>query len=312
LDLKRKSEAVRYVRHARPDLYQTGLYRRAILIAVAGNVLLAASKGLVAWTSGSSAVLADASNSLSDVIYSGFMAFGLWLSQRPADASHPQGHGRFEPLVSLVIGAMMGLAGYAAIAESIARFRSGAVAIEPGWPTVALLGSGLVKIQMYRLVNRLGRQAHSPAIQASARDNLSDVFTSAAAWLGVLGSSYVSPWLDPAAGVAVSLWIFRMAAEIWMENLGYLTGREALPEVVERIEAAALAVPGVLGVNQVIADHVGPRVRVDMHIDVDGELTLNAAHAIADQVQAQVEALPQVDLAHIHAEPVAVQVESRG
>ena len=192
--MKRKGETVQYVRHSIPDLQQAGLYRQAILIAVVGNVLLAVSKGLVAWASGSSAVLADASNSLSDVLYSGFMAFGLWLSQRPADASHPQGHSRFEPLVSLVIGAMMGLAGYAAIGESIARFRSGAVAIEPGWPTVALLGSGLVKIQMYRLVNRLGRQAHSPAIQASAQDNLSDVFTSTAAWLGVLRKM---SWLRP-------------------------------------------------------------------------------------------------------------------
>jgi divalent metal cation (Fe/Co/Zn/Cd) transporter len=102
-----------------------------------------------------------------------------------------------------------------------------------------------------------------------------------------------------------------MATEIWWENLGYLTGREAMPGLVERIVAAAGAVPGVLGVHQVIADHVGPQVRVDIHIDVDGEITLNAAHAIADQVQAQIEALPQVDWAHIHVEPVVMQGESR-
>jgi len=302
--LKRKGETIQRVRYSRPDGQQISLYRRAILIAVLGNVLLAAGKGVVAWASGSSAVLADAINSLSDVLYSGFMAFGLWLSQRPADASHPQGHSRFEPLVSLLIGAMMGLAGYTAVSEAIARFRSGALAIEPGWPTVALIGSSLVKIQMYRVVTRLGRQAHSPAIQASARDNLSDVFTSAAAWLGVLGSRYLTPLLDPAAGVAVSLWIFRMAAEVWWENLGYLTGRAAQAELVETIATQAATVPGVLGVHQIIADHVGPQVRADIHVDVDGEITLNAAHAIADQVQAQIEALPQVDLAHIHVEPV--------
>ncbi len=67
--------------------------------------------------------------------------------------------------------------------------------------------------------------------------------------------------------------------------------------------AAALAVPGVLDVHQVIADYVGPQIRVDMHIHVNSEMTLRQAHAIADQVQAQVEALPGVDLSFVHVEP---------
>jgi divalent metal cation (Fe/Co/Zn/Cd) transporter len=62
-------------------------------------------------------------------------------------------------------------------------------------------------------------------------------------------------------------------------------------------------VPGVLDVHQVIADHVGPKLRVDMHIDVDGEITLREAHAIADQVEAKVEALSRVSLAFVHVEP---------
>lgn len=303
--MTRQHDTIQTIRHTRPNAAQVSLYHRAILVAVVGNVLLAAGKGLVAWTSGSSALLADASNSVSDVFYSGFMALGLWLSQRPADATHPQGHGRFEPLVSLLIGLMMGLAGYVAASEAIARFRSGAVAIAPGWPTVALVVSALVKFQMYRVVRGLGRRAHSPAIQAAARDNLSDVFTSVAAWLGVLGSRWVSPWLDPAAGIVVSVWILRMAGEIWWENLGYLTGRQAAPDLVERVVASAGQVPGVLGVHQVVADHIGPRVRVDVHVDVEGTLTLNAAHAISDRVQDAIEALPQVDWAHVHVEPVA-------
>jgi divalent metal cation (Fe/Co/Zn/Cd) transporter len=102
-----------------------------------------------------------------------------------------------------------------------------------------------------------------------------------------------------------------MAAEVWWENLGYLTGRAAESELVEQIAARAATVPGVLGVHQIIADHVGPQVRADIHIDVDGELTLNAAHAIADQVQVQVEALRQVDLAHVHVEPAPPALQAK-
>jgi cation diffusion facilitator family transporter len=291
------------VRLEHPDHQRRRLYRQAIQFAIVGNVLLAAAKGVVAWFSGSSAVFSDAANSLSDTLYSLLMAVGLHLAQQPADESHPQGHGRFEPLVSLFIAVAMVAAGFTAMREGVLRFLSGAMAIEPGWPTVALVGSALVKVAMYMRVGRMGRLAHSPAIQASARDNLSDVLTSTAAMLGVWGSRLVHPLFDPVAGVVVSLWIFRAAGEILSENLGYLTGRRAPEELVDQIVVAASSVPGVLDVHQVIADHVGPQVRVDMHIDVDGEMTLRQAHAIADRVQVEVEALPTVDLAFVHVEP---------
>jgi len=294
---------LQYVRRQSPDPRRQRLYRQAILIAILGNALLAAAKGGVAWYSGSSAVLSDAANSLSDTLYSLMMAAGLYLAQRPADRSHPQGHSRFEPLVSLLIVVAMGIAGFTAMREGVARFLSGVVGIAPAWPTAALVGSAALKVAMFLLVGRIGRRAYSPAIRASARDNLSDVLASVAALLGVWGSRFVHPLLDPAAGVVVSLWIFRTAWEILYENLGYLTGRSAPRELSGQIAAAASAVPGVLGVHQVIADYVGPRLRVDMHIDVDGEITLCNAHAIADQVREEVEMLPQVDLAFVHVEP---------
>ncbi len=295
--------AFQRVRREHLDPHRQRLYQQAILIAIVGNGLLVVTKAAVARLSDSSAVLSDAVNSLSDTLYSLLMAAGLYFAQQPADESHPQGHSRFEPLVSMLIAVAMGAAGFTAMREGVLRFLSGATAIEPGWPTAALVGSVLVKVAMYLLVGRIGRLVHSPAIRASARDNLADVLASTAALLGVWGSRLVHPLFDPVAGVVVSLWIFRTTWEILYENLGYLTGRGAPPELTVQIVAAASAVPGVLGVHQVIADHVGPRLRADIHIDVDGEMTLRQAHAIADQVQARVEALPVVDLAFIHVEP---------
>jgi cation diffusion facilitator family transporter len=295
------------IRQEPPDHTRQGLYRQAILIALLGNLILTAAKGVVAWFSGSSAVFADAANSLSDVLYSALMAAGLYMAQQPPDRSHPQGHSRFEPLVSLLIALAMTGAGLTALRESVRRFLAGAASIQPGWPTAVLIGSALAKVVMYLLVKGIGQRARSPAIRASARDNLSDVLTSTAALIGVLGSDLIHPALDPAAGMLVALWIFRAAWEIFYENIGYLTGRGAPPETMSQIVDSASAVPGVLGVHQVIADHVGPTLRVDMHIDLDGEITLRQAHAIADQVQAQVEALPEVELAFVHAEPVERQ-----
>ncbi|MGD2104782.1 MAG: cation diffusion facilitator family transporter [Anaerolineae bacterium] len=294
---------IRNVRHESLDRSRRALYRRATVAAIVGNAVLAAAKGVVAWKAGSSAVLSDAANSLSDTFYSAMMVAGLYLAQQPADETHPQGHSRFEPMVSLFIAVAMGLAGFTAVGEGVRRFRGGGMAVAPTWPTVALVGSAVVKLLMYRLLVDWGRRARSPALRASARDNLADVLASLAAWVGVLGSNVVHPVVDPLAGIAVALWIFRAMWEVLRENLGYLTGRGAPPEVIGDIVDAASAVPGVLDVHQVIADYVGPELRVDMHVDVDGNLTLDEAHAIGEDVQEAVQHLDNVDLAFVHVEP---------
>jgi len=297
------SHELRSVRHEPPDPLRQRLYRRAILISLVGNSLLTAAKGAVAWLSGSSALLSDAANSLSDMLYSILMALGLYVAHQPPDETHPQGHSRFEPLVGLLISLAMAIAGITAIREGARRFVGGAASIGLAWPTAVLLASALGKIAMFWSVRDLGQSADSPAICASARDNLSDVLSSLAAMVGVLGSRFVHPLLDPAAGVLVALWIFRGVWEILRENLGYLTGRGAPPEVAAKILRVASSVPGVVNVHQVIADYVGPKLRVDMHIDVDGGIPLREAHAIGEQVAERVEALPKVGLAFVHVEP---------
>ncbi|HPB39981.1 MAG TPA: cation transporter, partial [Flexilinea sp.] len=87
---------------------------QALIITLAGNLILALSKLYVAHVSGSSALRADAYNSLSDVLYSVTLVIGMMIAIRPADISHPQGHRRFEPLVGLLISFSMAWAGYQA------------------------------------------------------------------------------------------------------------------------------------------------------------------------------------------------------
>jgi cation diffusion facilitator family transporter len=292
------------VRDQEMDLARSRLYRRAIWIAVLGNGLLAATKGLVAWLSGSTAVLATAVDSLTDLVYTGFMAWGLYSSQQPADESHPQGHARIEPLVSTAIALMMGLAGFQVARRAISQLLGEPAHFDWGWPAVVLVGSALVKVVMYFEVRRLGDRAHSPAIRASARDNLADIFSSAAALLGVIAARWFYPLADPLAGLIVSAWIFRNALGILVENVGYLTGRAPSSELLAHIHDAASGIRGVLGVHQVIADHVGPQVRVDLHVDVDGALPFHAAHDISDAVREAVEALDEVDQAFVHLEPI--------
>ena len=294
---------MRWVRDYAPQPDVARQYRRAIIITVVGNVLLAVSKGAVAILSGSVALYADAANSVSDVVYSFLMVFGLWMAQRPPDLSHPQGHSRFEPLVGLMVTLSMTFAGYEAARAAITRFLQGGMAVEPGWPTVVLLASAVVKAGMYWEIRRCARDLKSPTLATTARDNISDVLTSVAAFIGAAGSKFISPLTDPIAGILVALWILRAAFTAAKENLGFLTGAGASSELRNQIVEIAASVPGVQRVHHTMTEYVGPRLVIDLHVNVDGKMSLDEAHAISDEVIYRLEQLPEVDRAYVHIEP---------
>lgn len=287
--------------HVEPFLRR--LYTQAGIIALVGNVLLLVAKGVVAMLSGSTAIYADAANSASDVAYSVLMIVGLWLSLRPPDASHPHGHRRFEPLVSLLIGIMMALAGLQAARTGIRVWREGP---EPVTSVLALMIPVVtvgIKAGMYTRVNRMAHEAGSPALAASARDNLSDVVASGMALLGVLASRWLFAAADPLAALLVSIWILRAAWDVLHLSVRQLTGGAAPPELTNDVIDAVRSVPGILDVHQVIIEYVGPQVRADIHINMPGDASLEATHHVSDEVRHAVEALREVDHAFVHVEP---------
>lgn len=278
-------------------------YRTAGYIALAGNLALFGAKGLVAWTSQSSAIYADAANSGSDVAYSLLMMLGLWLAVQPADRGHPHGHQRIEPMVSLVIGAMMTVAGVAAARAGYQAWRHGPQPIVSTWALIIPIVTALVKAGMYYVVRRLGRATASPAILASAKDNLSDVLTSGVALLGVATSRLALPAADPLAALIVSLWIFRNAFSVLSEAVRHLIGGAASREMDEVIIGVVSVLPGVRGIEQLITQFVGPKLWIDIHILADGGQPLDETHALSHAVRAAIEALPEVDHAFVHVEP---------
>ena len=294
---------MRWVRDHTPQPQVQSLYRKALLVTMLGNTVLAVSKALVAYLSGSVALYADAANSISDVIYSMLMVWGLWIALSPPDLSHPQGHSRFEPLVGLLVTLSMGVAGYQAARMSIERFLQGGSVVEPGWPTAVLLASAGIKLGMYFFIRQVAHKLESPTLETTARDNLSDVLTSSAAFVGALGSTFIHPLTDPLAGLLVAGWIFRSVISTGKENLGFLTGAGASSKLRDQVVATAESVPGVQRVHHTMTEYAGPKLVVDLHINVDGQMTLQEAHGIADEVIHRLESMPEVDRAYVHIEP---------
>ena len=294
---------MRWVRDYKPQQDQNKLYRTALIITVTGNLLLASGKGIVAWLTGSAAIYADAANSISDVVYSLLMVVGLYMAIQPPDLSHPQGHARFEPLVGLIVTLSMAFAGFEAARNSYVRYLSGGEAIALDLPTFVLLASAAIKAWMFITIRRIGKKLRSPTLATTAKDNLSDVLTSVAAFIGVLGSSLIHPLADPIAGFCVAAWIFRQVYLVGKENLGFLTGRGATKEETEEFIKAAESIPGVIRVHHIVTDYVGPKLMLDLHINVEGTKTLNEVHTISDAVINRLQEFPEVDRAYVHIEP---------
>jgi cation diffusion facilitator family transporter len=294
---------IQLVRNIKPDPQAKRSFRKALIITLAGNALLATGKAYASWLTGSAALYADAANSVSDVLYSLLMILGLWLAMQPPDISHPQGHSRFEPLVGLAIAASMTIAGYEAGRTAIMRMISGGAAIDPGLPTIVLIISAVVKIGMYIAMMRIARRLNNPTLKTVAKDNFNDVLASGGVFLGALGSSLLHPLLDPIAGGVVALLIFKAAFEAAKENLAFLTGAGASEEMRQLIIDTANSVPGVKNVHHVMTEYVGPKLVIDVHINADGNLPLKQTHAINDNVIHALEKLPDVDRAYVHLEP---------
>lgn len=295
---------MQWIREHQPDPSVIRAYYLALIITLGGNFLLAAGKGIAAYLTGSTALYADAANSVADLVYSIAMVVGLWMVTRPPDLSHPQGHARFEPLVGLVVSLMMGIAGYEALRTSIDRFFAGGAVISTGFPAVILAASAFTKLAMFIIINNLAKKTHSPSLRVTARDNLGDVLSSTAAFIGILGSSLLHPLLDPIAGLLVSLWIFRAAFAAGRENLAYLTGAGADEELRQKLIDTANNVEGVSRVHHMMSDYVGPKLVIDMHINLPGHASLDEVHDVSDRVIAALEAIPEVDRAYVHVEPL--------
>ena len=278
--------------------------RRVGLLVLLANALLVAAKGAVWWSTGSLAVGSEAVNSLADVAYSVVVLGGLYLTTRPPDFSHPHGHERIEPFVSLFVAVGVFAAGGAVLWRSVTTVLSGDVAVTASPAAVGVLaGTAVVKYALYRYCLAVGDRTRSPAVRATALDNRNDILTASAALVGVLGGRFGVAILDPLAAGVVSFGILYTGWEIVEDNVDYLVGSAPPEDLRADIIRRALAHPEVKGAHDVVAHYVGPEIDVSLHIEVEGDRTLREAHDIETAVVESIRSLAEVDDVFVHVDP---------
>lgn len=277
-----------------------------VLFSVAGNAVMAVLKLLAGLAGNSFALVADAMESVSDVLSSVLVFFGLKYASRPADQNHPYGHGRIEPLLTFTVVGFLVISATLIARESIHNIQTPHGMPAP-W-TLWFLGAViLLKEGLFQFVTWKNKSIGSSSLRADAWHHRSDAITSLAAFAGISLAVFAGDRFekadDWAALFAAGIIVFS-AFNLSRPAFGHLMDEQIYDGLVAVIRGHAAAVEGVSGIEKCFIRKYGLQYSVDVHVLVDGKLTVAEGHAIAhrfkDSLTAAIPAIAQV---LVHIEP---------
>lgn len=276
------------------------------------NFLLLIFKFVSGIVGHSAAMIADAVHSLSDFVTDILVLVFVKISSKPADKDHRYGHGKFETLATAIIGAVLlavGIGIFYQGATSIYAVYNGQVLSSPGYIALIAAAVSIVsKEAVYWYTVIKGKKLNSQAVVANAWHHRSDAFSSIGTLLGIGGAILGGEkWavLDPIAAVVVSIFIVKVAISILNGSLQELL-EHALPKTVqEEIKQLILSVDGVSEPHHLRTRRVGSNYAIEVHIRMDGNLSLNEAHHITSLVEKKLkEKYGEGTNLSVHAEPL--------
>ncbi|MEC8939782.1 MAG: cation diffusion facilitator family transporter [SAR324 cluster bacterium] len=276
---------------------------KVTLLGLAANLILALAKGFIGIIANSSALIADAGHSVSDLLSDGITLWAVRMSSIPKDKNHPYGHGKFETVGSFIIALLLLFTGIGVAGHVFNRMDAPVV---PG--TIALWMAGIaiiVKEALFHVTRMVGRRTGSRVLMANAWHHRSDAISSVAALLGIAGAQLGIPLMDPIAGMLVAGLIIKTGIDIGYESIRELTDETVEEDVISELGKIMSGIEGVDHYHEMRARRMGPHLLVDMHIQVDSMMSISAAHQVAERVRLEIlEKLPAVNevLVHVDAE----------
>ena len=271
------------------------------------NILLSTGKFIFGTLVASVAMVADALNNLSDAASSLVQIVGFKLASKKPDREHPFGHGRMEYVAGLVITFLILYMGVELVKRSIMAI----IHPEPLEFSVisifVMIFSILVKIYMYFYNHLIGRKIDSVAMEATAKDSLSDVVATSVVLLSVGLSPFTKLPLDGIGGVIVGLFIFKNGIDSLKDTMSPLLGQAATQKFVNQLEEEALLHPPISEIHDVMVHDYGPGKRiVTLHAEVPGNLDVFTLHDAIDAAEEDISKKFNCQIV-IHMDPVDVE-----
>jgi len=280
--------------------------RRVAVASMLVSAVLAALKITVGLKANSTATVSDGFESSADVFTSGLVFLGLLVASRPPDREHPYGHGRFEIVTALAVGAVLTASGvviawHALNGVGVSREAPALVAV---WP---LLLSLAIKMMMSVVKRYYGRRIHSAALVADASNDGMDAVSAMSALIALC----IALWqprrfavADDYGGCAVGIIVVVLGIRVMRDTVYQLMDTMPDERHMREVREAALGVPGAMGIEKCYARKTGLQYHVDLHLEVEPSLTVLESHDIAAAVREQIrEKLDWVADVLVHVEP---------
>ena len=259
------------------------------LITIIINSVLCIFKFLAAILGNSSAMLADAVHSLTDILTTTVVIIGLKVSSKEADDCHPYGHEKFEPVFAKIMSFILIFTGVTIGYKSAQSLINGDLYFPGRIALAAAVISIFVKEAMYWYTVIIAKKIKSLAMEADAWHHRSDALSSIGTAFGILGARLGIRVLDPLAGLFVSILIIKVGLDFYLKAVKELVDHSAGREVDERIKELASNVEGVTDVNSLKTRVFGNKIYADIQITVDADLTVKEGYMIAEKVHDTVE-----------------------
>jgi cation diffusion facilitator family transporter len=283
---------------------QTGA--RIALIGLVVNIAFAIIKLAGGVFGNAYALIADGMESVLDVAGSIVIWGGLRFAARPPDATHPYGHGKAEPLTAIFVACIVLLAAIALAAES-AHTMFLPHSKPASFTLLILLMVVIVKESLFRYVFRFGRSIGSIAVEADAWRHRADVLTSIAAFIGIsIALIGGEKWrgADNWAAIFVCLVIASVGVRLLRPALYDILDTAPRGAIVDRVRESAASVPGVVRIDKSFIRKMGLSFYVDLHVEVDGNISVREGHHIAHEVKSAIQdSDPRIADVLVHIEP---------
>lgn len=280
---------------------------RVSIITIIINLVLSVLKFLVGFFGHSQALISDAIHSASDVVSTVAVMFGINLSDKKSDTSHPYGHERIECIFSIILAMMLFITGAGIGITAIKNIVSGAeIAIPSKIALIAATVSIAVKEWMYHYTKRAAKKINSSSMLADAWHHRSDALSSVGSLIGVGGALLGFTICEPIASIVICVFIGKAAVDIFMDAVNRLIDRSCTDEEIEQIRECVMEIDGVKNIDKLMTRRFGSKIYVDLEIAEDADMSLLEAHRVAELVHDNIEAkIPEVKHCMIHVNPLA-------
>lgn len=280
--------------------------KRSTWVSVIVNVVLTLTQVTAGVLSGSQGLVADGVHSLSDLVADFVVLLAVHHSKKAPDEDHHYGHQRYENAASLVLGGLLLAVGIGMVWSAVHKLQAPETI-----PTVHLLalwvalGALIAKEALFRYMLAVAERVRSSMLVANAWHARSDAASSLVVGIGIGGNLLGFALLDPIAALIVGCMVAKMGWSFLWDALHDLTDRAANEEQIAAIAAEILATPGVLGFHELKTRKTGDMILADVHLEIDGGLTVTEGHDIAERTRINVMTRHPVLYLLTHVDPAS-------